>query len=305
MIGAPAAAAPATGKILHADGATAVKDSYIVVLNDTAVGGKAGTQQAAVNRMAANLANRYGANLGHVYGTALNGFEVRLPEAAAKRLAADPAVAYVEQNHTVSITATQFNPPWGLDRIDQRNRPLDGTYSYVSTGSGVNVYIIDTGIRTSHNDFGGRASHGYDAVDGSLPADDCNGHGTHVAGTAGGTIYGVAKQARLIAVRVLNCSGSGTWGQVIAGIDWVTSHHRSTGGPSVANMSLGGGYNASVNNAVANSIAAGVVYAVASGNSNANACNYSPASTPTAITVNATQSNDARASFSNYGSCTN
>ncbi|MBO4205659.1 S8 family peptidase [Micromonospora echinofusca] len=303
MVGAPAQAAPATGSILHAGGATAVADSYIVVLKDSAVGGRAGTRQAGVKSLADSLAERFGAKLGHVYGDALNGFEARLSEQAAKRLAAHPAVAYVEQNHEVSTTTTQTSPPWGLDRIDQRNLPLSGTYSYVSEGTGVTAYIIDTGILTSHTDFGGQAVDGYDAIDNALPAADCNGHGTHVAGTVGGTRYGVAKNVRLVAVRVLNCQGSGTWAQVIAGVNWVTSNHQA-GQPAVANMSLGGGLNSSLNTAVANSIADGVTYAVASGNSAANACNFSPASVPTALTVNASASNDTTASFSNYGSCT-
>ncbi|GAA2220425.1 S8 family peptidase [Micromonospora olivasterospora] len=302
MVGGPASAAPATGGILNANSATAVQGSYIVVLKDSAVGGRAGTQEAAVASSARSLAGRYGATLGHVYGAALNGFEARLPERAAKRLAADPSVAYVAQNQTVQATATQTNPPWGLDRIDQPNRPLSATYNYTTTGSGVTAYIIDTGIRTTHSQFGGRAVDGYDAVDGALPAADCNGHGTHVAGTVGGSTYGVAKGVRLIAVRVLDCNGSGTYAGVIAGVNWVTSHHAA-GVPAVANMSLGGGFDASVNAAVANSIADGVSYAIAAGNSGANACNYSPASVATAVTVGATDSVDARASWSNYGTC--
>ena len=187
MVGVPASAAPATGEILHAGGATAVSGSYIVVLKDTAVGGRAGTRQATVKSTAGALADRYGAKVQDVWGDALNGFSAQLSDRAAKRLAADPSVAYVEQNHTVSLATTQFNPPWGLDRIDQRNLPLSASYNYTTTGSGVDAYIIDTGIRISHNDFAGSAIDGYDAVDGSLPAADCNGHGTHVAGTVGGT----------------------------------------------------------------------------------------------------------------------
>ncbi|MGK5676796.1 S8 family peptidase [Micromonospora sp. URMC 106] len=303
MIGAPATAAPATGEIRSAGGATAVTGSYIVVLKDSGVGGRAGTRQAEVRSAAGSLAARFGGTVGHVYGDALNGFEVRLSERAAKRLAAHPAVDYVEQNHTVTMAATQSNPPWGLDRIDQRALPLSRSYTYNSSGTGVTAYVIDTGIRTTHVDFAGQAVDGFDAIDNALPATDCNGHGTHVAGTVGGNTYGVAKNVRLVGVRVLNCQGSGTWAQVIAGINWVTSNHQA-GQPAVANMSLGGSYNASLNTAVANSIADGITYAVASGNSNANACNFSPASVPTALTVNASQSNDARASFSNWGTCT-
>ncbi|WDZ84861.1 S8 family peptidase [Micromonospora cathayae] len=303
MAAAPATAAPSVGEIRSAGGATAVADSYIVVLKDSSVGGRAGTRQAAVKSTAGALAERFGGSLGNVYGDALNGFSVKLSEKAAKRLAAHPAVDYVEQNHTVQMDATQVNPPWGLDRIDQRNLPLSANYTYASTGTGVKAYIIDTGIRVSHSDFAGQAINGYDAIDGALPAADCNGHGTHVAGTVGGNTYGVAKNVTLVAVRVLNCAGSGTWDQVIAGVNWVTADHQA-GQPAVANMSLGGGLNTALNTAVANSIADGVSYAVASGNSNANACSFSPASVPTAISVNASQSNDARASFSNYGTCT-
>ncbi|MFF3855751.1 S8 family peptidase [Micromonospora sp. NPDC002575] len=302
MIGTPAVAAPTTGTILNAGSATAVAGSYIVVLKDSAVGGTAGHAKAAVASRATTLAERYRATVRDVWGDALNGFSVHATEKTAKQLAADPAVAYVEQDGTVQATTTQSNPPWGLDRIDQQSLPLSNSYSYTTTGAGVTAYIIDSGIRTTHADFGGRAIHGYDAIDNALPADDCNGHGTHTAGTVGGTTYGVAKNVTLVAVRVLDCAGSGTWAQAIAGINWVTSNHQA-GQPAVANMSLDGAPNASLNTAVANSIADGITYAVAAGNSNADACNYSPASVPTAITVGATMSNDARSSFSNWGIC--
>lgn len=198
----------------------------------------------------------------------------------------------------------QTNPTWGLDRIDQRALPLNAAYNYLPTGAGVNVYVIDTGINIAHTQFGGRASDGYDVVDGALPAADCNGHGTHVASTIGGNTYGVAKGVQLIGVRVLNCAGSGTYSGVIAGIDWVTRQKRAYPTKAmVANMSLGGGRTSAVDNAVSNSINAGVVYVVAAGNSSANACNYSPAATPNAITVGATTNTDGRASFSNFGAC--
>ncbi|MEH1017010.1 S8 family peptidase [Micromonospora sp. CPCC 206060] len=300
--GGPAAAAPPSGEILRADGATAVAGSYLVVFKDSAVGGPAGTRTSAVTALADTLADRYGATVGHRYDHALNGFEARLPERAARRLAADPAVAYVEQNHTVQANTTQLNPPWGLDRIDQQALPLNGAYSFVSTGFGPTTYIIDTGIRTTHTEFAGRAVGGYDAVDGALPADDCNGHGTHVSGIAGGTTYGVAKRARLVAVRVLNCAGSGTIAGVIAGVNWVTAQHQ-LGQPAVANMSLGGSLNTSLNTAVANSILDGVTYVLAAGSSGTDACNSSPQSVGTAIRVGATTSSDTRAPFSNWGPC--
>ncbi|MFV2019729.1 S8 family peptidase [Micromonospora sp. LOL_023] len=299
LIGNPAAAAPA-GEIQLAGGATAVTDSYIVVLKDAAVAGRAdAARAAAVADRAGSLAGQYGGAVNRVFGTAVNGFEAKLSASAARRLAAHSSVAYVEQNHTVSIAATQTNPPsWGLDRIDQRNRPLNNSYTYPNTGSNVTAYIIDTGIRTTHNDFGGRARAGYDAFGGTSA--DCNGHGTHVAGTVGGTAYGVAKGVRLVAVRVLNCSGSGTTAGVIAGVNWVTANAVK---PAVANMSLGGGASSTLDSAVASSISSGISYAVAAGNSNANACNSSPARVANAITVGATTSTDARASYSNYGTC--
>ncbi|MET7950062.1 S8 family serine peptidase [Micromonospora sp. NPDC005324] len=294
-VGTPALAAEPVGVVRAAGGATAVPDSYIVVLKDSAVA------RDRVGDTAKRLSSRHGGTVARTYGAALRGFEVTVNASAAARIAADPAVAYVEQNHTVSISGTQANPPsWGLDRIDQRNLPLDSSYTYPNTASNVHAYIIDTGIRFSHNDFGGRATSGYDAVDGGS-ADDCNGHGTHVAGTVGGSAYGVAKAVQLVGVRVLNCSGSGTNAGVIGGVDWVTANAIK---PAVANMSLGGGANSSLDNAVRNSIASGVTYGLAAGNDNgANACNTSPARTTEAITVGSTTSSDARSSFSNVGTC--
>ncbi|MER7440168.1 S8 family peptidase [Micromonospora avicenniae] len=295
----PALAAEPTGPIRSAGGDTAVADSYIVVFKDTAVG------RAAVGDNADRLVGRHGGSVARTYGAALRGFEARVDAKAAARIAADPAVAYVEQNHTVSIADTQPNPPsWGLDRIDQRNLPLNSSYTYPNTASNVRAYIIDTGIRFTHNDFGGRAVSGYDAIDGGA-ADDCNGHGTHVAGTVGGSAYGVAKGVQLVGVRVLNCQGSGTNAQVVAGIDWVTANAVK---PAVANMSLGGSANSAIDTAVTNSINSGITYAVAAGNGDVfgnrqNACNYSPARVGPAITVGASQNNDSAASFSNYGTC--
>lgn len=297
--------------LVQADGppaGTLIPGQYIVVLKDDLV------MSASVSAVAAEMAATYGGELFYTYDAALNGFAITVPleksAFAVAGLSQDERVELVEQDTIIAIAetdavdATQTGAPWGLDRINQRNLPLNGAFSYTKTGAGVKVYIIDTGIRTSHNQFGGRASYGYDAVDGSLPADDCNGHGTHVAGTVGGSTYGVAKGVSLIAVRVLNCSGSGSNSGVIAGINWVTNQKQANPTiPAVANMSLGGSASSALDAAVNNSINAGVTYAIAGGNSNANACNYSPARVGAAITVGATTSTDARASYSNYGTC--
>ncbi|MBO4205557.1 S8 family serine peptidase [Micromonospora echinofusca] len=296
-ISATAGAAPAESTIRGDRNPNAIKDSYIVVFKDTA----AGTARA-VDTLTNRLVTRHRARVDHTYRHVLRGFAGTFDARTARRIAAEPEVAYVEQNGTVHAVGTQNNPPsWGLNRIDQRNLPLDTTYTYPNTAAGVTAYIIDTGIRTTHSDFGGRAVWGTNTVD--TNSTDCNGHGTHVAGTVGGNAYGVAKGVRLVAVKVLDCAGSGSFAAVAAGVDWVTGNHTS--GPAVANMSLGGsGSNTTLESAVRSSIADGVVYAIAAGNSSSDACNFTPARVAEAITVNASTSGDARASFSNYGTCT-
>ncbi|MGW0434170.1 S8 family peptidase [Micromonospora sp. NPDC003197] len=302
MVAGSATAASSRAEIGDAGTATAIPGSYIVVLTDSAVGGKAGTRQAELSATASSLAGRYGGTLGRVYGDALNGFQVHLTEFAARRLAQDPAVAYVEQDRTVQPTTVQTNAPWNLDRIDQPALPMNSTYSFTSAGTGVKAYIIDSGVQIGHQDFGGQAIYGYDAVDGLPPANDCTGHGTHAAGTVGGTWWGVAKDVVLVAVKVFDCGVPGQLSTVIAGINWVTADHLP-GQPAVANLGVQTSSSSALNTAVTNAIADGVSYTVAAGNSNANACNYSPGSTPTAITVGATGPNDARASWSNFGPC--
>ncbi|WP_302061385.1 S8 family peptidase [Streptomyces sp. A3M-1-3] len=283
-----------TGDLRLAPTATAIQNRWIVVLKD-------GTTTATTTA----LADRSGGAVDHIFRSALKGFSAKMSKAQATKLATDPRVAYVEQDAVVEINDTQSNATWGLDRVDQRNLPLSGTYTYNTAASNVSAYIVDTGIRISHTEFGGRARLGTDTVGDGQNGNDCHGHGTHVAGTVGGKTYGVAKGVKLVAVRVLNCTGSGTNAGVIAGVDWVTANAVK---PAVANMSLGGGANTTLDNAVKRSIASGVSYAIAAGNGNilgwpANACNHSPARVPEAITVGATDSSDRRASFSNYGTC--
>jgi len=234
------------------------------------------------------------------YRNAIKGFSAELSDSAVASVRQHPDVAYVEPDGYVSAITTETNATWGIDRVDQRGLPLDATYSYGATGNGVNAYIIDTGIRTTHTEFGGRASAVFDAIGDGNGSGDCNGHGTHVSGTVGGATYGIAKQVKLFSVRVLDCTGSGTYSGVIAGVDWVTANHVS---PAVANMSLGGPASTALDQAVANSIASGVTYAIAAGNDNLDACGGSPARVPAAITVGATSMTDARASFSDFGSC--
>jgi serine protease len=273
----------------------AIPNQYIVVLDDLRVG------RAEVRTLTDDLVRQHGGVVLRRFEQALRGFSVRMSATAAAALARSPGVRYVEQDSVREIVATQTGATWGLDRIDQRALPLNGTYIYDTNAAGVHVYIIDTGIRSTHTHFGYRVSTvGFTSISDGNGTNDCNGHGTHVAGTVGGAAYGVAKGVTLHAVRVLGCNGSGSTSGVIAGIEWVTVNHLK---PAVANMSLGGGASTALDDAVRNSIAAGVTYAIAAGNSNANACNSSPARVTQALTVGSSTNADARSSFSNFGTC--
>lgn len=267
-----------------------VRDSYIVTL-------KSGVK--APSAAGVKLASRYGGKISHTYQRALNGYAVKLNAVQARRLAADPAVASVAQDVKVRASATQTNPVWGLDRVDQPALPLDKRYtSPDGGGAGATVYVIDTGIRISHQEFGGRARNGYDFVGKDKVAQDSNGHGTHVAATAVGSTYGVAKKAKVVGVRVLDAYGEGTLAQVIAGIDWVTKNAVK---PAVANLSLGGGVSPELDKAVRTSIASGITYTVAAGNEGLPAETTSPGRVKQAITVGATNRWDERSYFSNWG----
>jgi len=282
-----------------------IAGQYIVLIKPDQVRGPRDFSAAAQSRprvamFAEGRARKHGAQVERIYENTVRGFSAKMSRRQAERLAADPAILLVEEDQVITIDVTQSNATWGLDRIDQTDLPLDTAYTYNGTAANVHAYVIDTGINFNHAEFGGRAVQGFDSVGDGRNGNDCNGHGTHVAGTIGGNVYGVAKGVQLHAVRVLNCNGAGTTSGVIAGVDWVAANHQA---PAVANMSLGGGRSTALDNAVRNAIASGVSFAIAAGNENGNACFTSPARVPEAITVAASGANDVRASFSNYGSC--
>ncbi|MDP9762962.1 S8 family peptidase [Deinococcus enclensis] len=298
---APTASRPARTEapLLGTQNPDAIAGQYVVVFSEGAMGNDLSAQDAGSLIRSLNL-NAQGVEIQNIYAAALHGFSAKLSSENLAILRSDPRVKYVEQDAIMRMSATQTGATWGLDRIDQRNLPLDGSYTYNSTASGVKVYIIDTGINTAHSNFGGRAIWGTNTT-GDGNNSDCQGHGTHVAGTVGSSTYGVAKGATLVAVKVLDCQGSGTNSGVIAGVNWAVSNKGSA--TAVANMSLGGGASQAVDDAVNNAASKNLIMAVAAGNENQNACNVSPARAASAITVGSTTNTDARSSFSNYGTC--
>ncbi|MGJ8664481.1 MAG: S8 family peptidase [Marinicella sp.] len=298
--------------ILGSSLATRVPNQYIVVFKDAAVISAATSLMDAnmsaaearaqvVREMGIDMATKGRGEMVRTYSTAINGMVlVSQKENAVLRLLSDPRVDYIEADQVVRLNATQTNATWGLDRIDQANLPLNNTYNYDFDGTGVNAYVVDTGVRITHSQFGSRGRSGYTAINDGNGTNDCQGHGTHVAGTIGSSTYGVAKDATIYAVRVLGCDGSGTNAGVIGGVDWVAANHIK---PAVANMSLGGGASSALDSAVNSAVSAGITMVVAAGNDNSNACSYSPARAASAITVGSTTSTDSRSSFSNYGTC--
>lgn len=272
---------------------------YIVLLDDNVVGENAAAPQ--VDAYGEYLANAYGGDVKGTFSSALRGLVVEMTAKQAQAMNLDPSVRSIEEDGVISVSMNQTNAPWHLDRVDQRVLPMNSAYNYTTTGAGVHIYILDTGIRYTHADFGGRASAVYDNIGDGQNGNDCNGHGTHVAGIAGSSTYGVAKNAYLHSVRVVPCSGYGQISDLLAGVDWVTAHKVL---PAVANISLaGGGTSPALEAGITNSIAAGITYTIAAGNQALDACSFTPARVPNAITTGATADTDARTPYSNYGSC--
>ena len=298
----------------------AIKGQYIVVLKDQSVASQATTisgmstlsavnsmsfRKQVVQNMAADMSAMHNGRVTKRFHAALSGFVVKMNHKDMQKMLADDRIEFIEQDQLMSASATQSNPTWGLDRIDQANLPLDSSYTYNDDGTGVTAYIVDTGILTSHSNFGGRASGGFTAINDGNGTSDCNGHGTHVAGTVGSSTYGVAKNVNLVPVRVLGCDGTGSNSGVIDGVEWVAQNAVK---PAVANMSLGGGNSTALDNAVNNAMAQGVLFVVAAGNDNSDACSGSPNRVPNALTVASSDQNDARSIWtggqaSSWGSC--
>jgi subtilisin family serine protease len=298
-LGSTASAAPdgpdASGlaPVIGAARDTAIEGRYVVVLEeDSSAKSATSAEETALDA---------GGVVKDSFDTALTGFTAELPSKAVEALREDPAVAFIEADQRVSISGSQVRAPWGLDRIDQRPRRLDGRYRFARTGKGVTAYVIDTGVRARHRELRGRVAPGFTAVKDGRGSNDCNGHGTHVAGIIGGRTYGVAKRVTVRPVRVLRCSGVGSNSGVIAGMDWIVRHHKA--GPAVANMSLGGPPSRAMDLAVQRMVDDGVLVTVAAGNEGMDACEYSPGRTPSVLTVGAIQRSGARPWFSNWGSC--
>ncbi len=289
--------------LASSDKSKVIPNQYIVVLDATQLAGnKRGPvdMASAVADFASTAEYTMNAEILHQYSGDLNGVALRLEAEQLGRLLANPAVKYIEEDTIAELSAVQNNPTWGLDRIDERSLPLDNAYDSDQTGAGVNVYIIDTGIDLDHPNFSGRVVFGFDAIGDGRNGNDCNGHGTHVAGTSTSETYGVAKDATVYAVRVFGCGSTTSSSNIIAGMQWVNNNAQL---PAVVNMSLGGPVSTTENNLVQSMTNNGIVVVVAAGNENQNACNRSPASAPSAITVASTTISDARSSFSNFGSC--